>query len=315
MNHLIDVHIRTRAHRAVIDQYNGFTQLMVKCLCSSFKLIFNRRWHLSQEHIKRSSLGVTEQESRLLAQYALEHLALTATQSVKRALSYRKKSRRIIQGTTIKDRLDDLDTQSICLEGRSHLESALDSSRGLIVLSAHIGAWEELISLGTWIDRPVMVISKRMSNPVAQWFWDRSRREGPRRLDQGQRARAIINLLKQGGVIADVLDQHDPRSSALSISFLGRSAQTSGDLARIAIASDALIVPIFLLRGPMHDHNTSKFTLLIGQTIDHRSISHSQRDQVIREITQRCLQQIESIIVRVPEQWMWLHRRWKSPPK
>ena len=180
MNHLIDVRMRTRAHRAVIDQHNGLTRLLVQCLCHSFKLIFNRRWRLSQEHIKRSSLGVTDQESRLLAQYALEHLALTATQSVKRVFTYRGQKTRIIQGNTLRNRLDDLDAQSIHLEGRSHLESALDSSRGLIVLSAHIGAWEELISLGTWIDRPVMVISKRMSNPVAQWFWDRSRREGPK---------------------------------------------------------------------------------------------------------------------------------------
>ena len=150
---------------------------------------------------------------------------------------------------------------------------------------------------------------------MVQWFWDRSRRKSPQRLDQGQRARTIIKMLRQGSIVADVLDQHDPRPSAISISFLGRPARTSRDLARFAIAGDALIVPVFLLRGPLDESTHAQFTLIINQPIDHRSLRQTQRNVLVSEITHCCIQQIESVIMRAPEQWMWLHRRWKVAPK
>ena len=308
---------RKLMHQRVMQRYSQSTRFFIRCLCGLFKLCFSRRWRLAQDQMRRSSLGIAELEAKWLTQWSLEHLALTVIQAFKRALSSRGQATLKAHGETLEARLLSLEAQGVTVEGRGHLETVMDTPRGVIIVSAHIGAWEELISLGSWINRPVKIISKRMRNGVAQWLWDRSRRASPKRLDQGKRAREIVSLLRRGGVVADVLDQHDPRNSALALSFLGRTAYTSGDLARLAIASDALIIPLFLIRGSS-DHSTdhqARFTLIVGTPIDHQMWDQSQRALKITEITQQCLDHIETVIIRAPEQWMWLHRRWKIRPK
>ena len=104
--------------------------------------------------------------------------------------------------------------------------AALDAG-GVIFISAHLGDWEALLTYHQRLDRELLLLSKRLSNPLAQALWDRSRSGAPRRLDQGARARQLIEHLKSGGCVADVLDQHDPRAKARRLLFFGREASTS----------------------------------------------------------------------------------------
>ena len=189
--------------------------------------------------------------------------------------------------------------------GGTHLADALEQKKGIIFVSAHLGSWEILAKASYGINRPVWLISKRMSHPWAQWVWNGLRLKTPKRLDHGWRARFIIKALKRGEIVVDVLDQHDPRPQSRSLLFFNQSAWTSTDLARFARLSGAIILPIFTWRS-IETHK-SIHSVRIGPPCPVlTSDEHT---------TQFLLHQIEKAILRSPEQWLWIHRRWKEKKK
>ena len=300
-------------------------RVSVHLLCLLFRGVFWRRWRLSIEHAR---LTLAPEQPERLARYALQHLALTATGALKRVFTRQLKRELHQESRPLSEHIKALRDRGVRVVGEAHLNQALSSTRGVMIISAHLGAWEELVELGSWLDRPVWVISKRFKTGLAQYLWDRSRQDSPPRLDRGPRARAAKRALKSGAIVADVLDQHDPRTGASRLLFLGRPAWTSNDPARLALVGDALLLPLFLTRGvsstdihSARDHLT-RLTLHVGAPIDPKLYKASQdastmskdciHKRCIEWATRRCLTEIEAAIRRTPEQWLWLHRRWKE---
>ena len=184
------------------------------------------------------------------------------------------------------------------LHGIEHLRQALNTEQGLFLVSAHLGSWEILAKASQWIKKPTWLISKRMSVLWIQSIWDLLRLKSPRRLDQGWRARFILQALKRGEVVADVLDQHDARTRSCQLSFFYQPAWTSLDIARFSRLSGVCILPIFTWREGNYHH------IEIGHLC-----SPLESDEIQ---TQRLLNIIEDAILKHPEQWLWIHRRWKK---
>ena len=288
----------------------GFTAIL-------FRTFLYRRWRFTIDHIKLSYLQLNEQQAKLLAWCVLRELGITTLRTIQRVFQpghWRHLHTNKLHFTQ-SDLRDVLAKQSIYLEDHGGVQALLRSQRGVIALSAHLGDFEALIHLSQLLRKPSGLISKRMTNRIAQSIWDFSRRRGPKRFDQGNRALTIIKSLKRGQLIADVLDQHDPRPNALTLSFLGRPAKTSRDLARMALLSDAIIIPMFLYRGHLVESDSTgkmNHTLSIGPIIDPRMLPETlDKEQKINHLTQLCVAEIEQAIHRAPEQWLWLHRRWK----
>ena len=292
-------------------------QLKVRVFISLAKIIFTiffqPRQHIALDNLRRSSLGPRfegERGQRLVTE-SLNHLALTLYHCVARVFGLKSKFLKRSNPNKSSDLISFLDDLGVKVDSKLDLGNLIDEQRGLIFMSAHIGAWEELIHLGTILERKTFVLSRRMKIKVIQWLWDKSRRSFLPRMDQGQRAKLIINTLNQGGAIADVLDQHSPSKKAITCQFLGRSASTSSDLSRYALLSDSLIIPIFLLR----DSNsiTHNYCLHILDSIDPRSYLDQdlRRKECIEKLTQSSCDRISEIVTLYPEQWLWIHRRWK----
>lgn len=283
-----------------------------------FKRILHKRWTLLNEHLLASSLSPEPQEALILSEIVLKEVGITALKAIRHPRGRRLLGSTQRQRTRWDDLKGSLDSSQIRLCGEQRLRSIFQSPRGLIILSAHLGDFEELIHLSELLDRPVSVVSKRMKSPLAQWLWDQSRQNGPKRLDRQGSGRHLISSLRAGHVVAEVLDQHDPRPRALPISFLGRVAMTSPDVARAALLSDAIIAPIFLYRGEIGSETATRprYTLVVDHLIDPRAY----RDKGLRQATQislltrRCVAATERAVRRAPEQWLWLHRRWKAHP-
>ena len=193
----------------------------------------------------------------------------------------------------------------IHIDGREHFETLIQKGNGFILFSAHLGNWEQLIHLGRIVGVPIWIISKRFSHPLAQAAWDQTRLKSPPRLDQGSRARKILRALKNGEIIGDVLDQHDPRAKALHLSFLGRPAWTSPDLAKLSLLSGAPLLPIFTWR-------TSDYHVIHISPPIYPPSKYSVYSLEVERLTLSCIQMIETQIKTHPEQWMWIHRRWKT---
>ncbi len=184
---------------------------------------------------------------------------------------------------------------SLHVEGRAHLEAALAEGRGVLVLTAHLGNWEVLVRAGTLCGAPLSVVTKSMRSPVAQAAWRALRRGGPELLPDRDSARRIVAALKRNEVVGYVLDQHAPRG--LRVPFFGRPAQTHDALARLAKATGAVVLPVFTWRSPEGHRVRIETPVALGADPT--------------ESTRRYVARVEAAIRARPEQWLWIHRRWK----
>lgn len=191
------------------------------------------------------------------------------------------------------------------IDGMAHLQTALQAGQGAILLTAHLGNWEVLVRAASAAGRPVHVLTKRMHRGWAEAAWRALRRDGAHLLHERGSGRRVLEALARGEVIALVLDQHDTSPQALRSPFLGRLAATNTGLARVALASGAPIVPVFTHRRPDGEHHVA-FEAPLGVP---PSGSRSAR---VEALTRSCLETIEAAIRRHPEQWLWIHRRWKA---
>lgn len=189
------------------------------------------------------------------------------------------------------------------VEGRGYLDAALADGRGVLVLTAHLGNWEVLVRAGTLADRPVSVVTKRLRSGWAEAAWRALRRGGPTLLPAGASARAVVAALGRGEIVGYVLDQHDPAPRAVVAPFFGRPAATSADLVRLARATGAAVVPVFTRRvGGEH-------VVRVEPPVELAWSEDKRAD--VEAGTRRCLAVVEAAIAAQPDQWLWIHRRWK----
>ncbi len=175
------------------------------------------------------------------------------------------------------------------------------------MLTAHLGNWEVLVRAAAALGVPVSIITRRLRAGWAERAWRRLRRGGAGLIVAEGGARAVVAALQAGEVVGYVLDQHMPPRRAVWVPFFGHPAATSPDLARLARLTGAPVVPLFTWRGSDGRHVVEiQPPLALPRTA-------SAADDIL-EGTRRCAATIEAAVRAHPEQWLWIHRRWKPPP-
>ncbi|MCA9544388.1 MAG: hypothetical protein KC613_08355 [Myxococcales bacterium] len=187
------------------------------------------------------------------------------------------------------------------MEGRAHLEGALAEGRGVLLLTAHLGAFERLVRAPEVCGTRLWVVTRRFRVASAQGAWGALRRGGAGLLPAGASARAALQALRRNEAVAFVLDQHDPSPKAVVAPFFGRPAATSRDLARLARLTGAPVVPVFT----WWDGQRHRLKALPAVAWDRQAAEADEAG------TRACLAVVEQAIRQHPEQWLWLHRRWK----
>lgn len=196
-----------------------------------------------------------------------------------------------------------LEASRVRVEGREHVDGPGEA--GILIVTAHLGNWELLVRVGSTLRRPVSVVTRRFKAGWAEAAWRALRLGGPRLLPAGASARDVVAALKRGEIVGYVLDQHSPSPKAVRAPFFGRMASTSPDLARLARMTGARVVPAFTWREGL-DH--------VVRFDPPLEVQHtSERGADVEENTRRCLAVVEDAIRAHPEQWLWIHRRWKPP--
>lgn len=194
-----------------------------------------------------------------------------------------------------------LPPEAVRIEGRENIAAA--GERGVLIVTAHLGNWELLVRVGTLLERPVSVVTRRFRAGWAEAAWRALRRGGPRLLPAGASAREVVAALGRGEIIGYVLDQHCAEPRAVRAPFFGRMASTSPDLARLARMTGAVVVPAFTWREGRRHVVRFDPGLDLDWTAD--------RAADIERNTRRCLEVVEAAIAVHPDQWLWIHRRWK----
>jgi KDO2-lipid IV(A) lauroyltransferase len=199
-------------------------------------------------------------------------------------------------------------------QGLQQTNEALLSGRRVVLLGGHFGNWEIGIALmGLW-GFPMGIVAREMDNPhLDRWFRRYREFYGHRQMFKRGGYDDMLALLQCGGSLGLLGDQ-DAGQRGLFVEFFGKPASTFKSIALLSLEYDAAIIVGGSLRLPdrFDDIGWSRFGMRCTEVIDPRTIG---TPDPVREITRRYTLALEQLIRSAPEQYFWLHRRWKSTPR
>jgi len=205
-------------------------------------------------------------------------------------------------------RLDPKDYQKY-FNGRgiSNFKTAYEKRKGILILTAHMGNWELLPITTAIIPLPLNILFRPLDFlPLDQFFIRLRSRFGAKMLSTAHSMRKVLGILQKGEVIAMLMDQNVDWYEGVFVNFFGRRACTNKGLALLARKTEAPVVPVFLIR------KESGFIVEIGEEVPLIKTGDKTKD--IEANTQQYNKIIEDIIRRYPDQWFWVHQRWKTRP-
>jgi len=198
--------------------------------------------------------------------------------------------------------------QKVCIDNLELIEQLLAKKKGIVFLSAHFGNWELAVqAIVAYTGIPVSAIAKPQSNARVDYIINQWRELfGVKVVPMGVSVREILRTLQQGGIIALVADQTAPKES-VSVEFFGRQVPTFQGPSVFCLKTGA---PIVLGCTVRQKNGNYKMHLVHVPSDDLVGFS----DENVLELTQRQVRKTEEIIRQYPEQWMWMHKRWKHVP-
>lgn len=195
----------------------------------------------------------------------------------------------------------------ITVEGREHLEEALKAGKGSVLFSAHYGNWEIAPVVLTQFGR-LDVIARRLDNLRLEEELTVLRSHfGGRVIYKQKAAKQVLRFLREGHMIAILMDQNVLRSQAVFVDFFGKDAATTPSTALFHIRTGTPLLPVFCIPS-----SRRTYRLVISPPLPLSLIGDRDRD--IQSITQACTSAIEQQIRDKPDFWLWFHNRWKTRP-
>ena len=199
----------------------------------------------------------------------------------------------------------------IQFRNRQEAVRVLLSDRPVLLLSGHCGNWEMAISVFGLFGFQMGVVARELDNPYLQnWFAQFRKQTGHQLIAKKNCFDDMLQLLEQGGRFALLGDQ-DAGRGGVFVEFFGRPASTLKTIALLAQQYNALICVGCSRRLPKRGEHWETFELAVEEVIDP---SQLETNNPIVEITQKYTAALERAVRRAPEQYFWLHKRWKTAP-
>jgi KDO2-lipid IV(A) lauroyltransferase len=194
------------------------------------------------------------------------------------------------------------------LEGVEHMRAARAAGRGVIAASGHLGNWEFQAIASVPLVGHVSMIARPLDNPALDRRLVRLRTAGGNTVFYKQKAIArVLTALRDGDIVAILIDQNVQAKDGIFVRFFGRPACTTTVAAAIALKTGCAIVPVHCVLQP-----GGRYRMAYGPPVEWAGTG--RRDEDVAALTQRVTSIIEGWIRETPEQWLWLHRRWKTVP-
>ena len=199
--------------------------------------------------------------------------------------------------------------EEVEIEGLELLDAALKKGRGVIIVGGHIGSWELAMFKVAACGYPLNLVAKRMHSAQTDAFLVETRRRmGVRTIVHRDSAWDVMRVLRRGGIVVAVMDQNMKRSQGIFADFFGVPACTVKSTAALAAHARPALLLGYALRLPDGRHRVvMEDSLEFAYTGD--------RDADLLANTQKCNDALADVARRYPEQWFWLHRRWKTRPE
>lgn len=197
--------------------------------------------------------------------------------------------------------------QTLTWEGESHATDVLAAGKGMIVLSAHLGNWDILCTMAPKFNFPTTIITKNIKNKALNRFWMQARsRFGLKFVPAHNSYRLCLAALRRNEIVGFILDQNMIRTEGIFVDFFGKPACTSPGLAFMSAQSGAAVIPVFIVRQPDGTHRVQMRPPIAPPP--------DRKPETIQEYTQLYTKVIEDAVRANPDQWIWIHRRWRTQP-
>src|SRR6266850_4523729 len=197
----------------------------------------------------------------------------------------------------------------IVLDGHENFLEGQRRGKGVLFLTAHLGAWELSSYAHAVYGYPLHYMARPLDNARLDALVNRYRGlSGNAPIFKNESARAMLKILKDAGTIGILADQNTMREEGSFVDFFGTPACTTTGIARAALHTGAAVVPGYAV----WDKSLKKYRLRFEAPLELIRTGDTERDVV--ENTQRFAKVTEEIIRKYPEQWVWVHARWKTRP-
>ena len=198
----------------------------------------------------------------------------------------------------------------VVLDGHENFLEGHRRGKGVLYLTGHIGAWELSSFAHALYGFPLHYMARPIENGKIDALVNGYRRlSGNQPIFKNESARVMLKVLKQAGTIGILADQNTMPSEAAFVDFFGTAASTTTGIARLALHTDAAVVPGYAV----WDEGIHKYRLRFEPPLELIRTGDEERD--VLENTQKFTKVLEEIIRRYPDQWIWVHGRWNTRPK
>ena len=195
------------------------------------------------------------------------------------------------------------------IEGQEHYLAARARGKGVLVVTGHLGAWELSSFYHSMIGYPMGMVIRRLDNRKLDSFVNAIRcLHGNFVIHKDDFGRSLLTSMREGRTVGILMDTNMTPPQGAFVDYFGVPACTGTGLAHIARKTGAAVLP-----GAMFwEAGEKRYVLRFGPEIEIPHSSDVSAD--ILEGTQRCTKAIETWVRRYPDQWLWIHRRWKTRP-
>jgi len=197
----------------------------------------------------------------------------------------------------------------VILDGHENFLEGQRRGKGVLYLTGHIGAWELSSFAHALYGFPLHYMARPLDNPRVDGLVNRYRcLSGNRPVFKNESARSLLKILRDAGTVGILADQNTMPEEGVFVDFFGTPACTTTGLARVALHTDAAVVPGYAY----WDAGVGKYRLRFEPVVELSRSGDTERDVLVN--TQKFAKVIEEIVRKYPKQWVWVHARWKTRP-
>jgi KDO2-lipid IV(A) lauroyltransferase len=194
-------------------------------------------------------------------------------------------------------------------EGLDHYLAAKARGKGVLIVTGHMGAWELSSFYHSLMGYPMSMVARPLDNQRLDAFVNGIRcMHGNRVLPKDDFARGLLTAMRKGETVGILMDTNMTPPQGVFVNFFGKQACTASGVARVALKTGAAVLPGFMV----WEDAERRYVLHFGPQLVFERTADEEADIVAA--TQLCTSAIETWIRRYPDQWLWIHRRWKTRP-
>jgi KDO2-lipid IV(A) lauroyltransferase len=195
-------------------------------------------------------------------------------------------------------------------DGLDRYLAARDKGKGVLIVTGHLGAWELSSFYHSLMGYPMSMVIRRLDNAKVDKLVNYIRcLHGNRVLHKDDFARGLLSAMRQAETVGILMDTNMTPPQGVFVPYFGKVACTASGLARVALKTGAAVLPGFML----WEEGEQKYVLHFGDEIVLDRTGDDEADAVTN--TAKCTAAIEDYVRRYPDQWLWVHRRWKTRPE